>query len=56
MKQKKLGSGSFACVHLTLKSTSIGSQIRFVKEAKILNSVNHRSISNFLVQSAFYKF
>lgn len=62
LKQKNLGSGSFGSVHLArhgsssqnvvvkkLKSTSIDSQMRFVKEAKILNSVKgHRNISNFL--------
>ena len=62
VKQKKLGSGSFGSVQLArhgsslqnvvikkLKSTSIDSQMRFLKEAKILNSVKgHRTISNFL--------
>jgi serine/threonine protein kinase len=57
-KQKKLGSGSFGSVYLAkhagtsqnvvvkkLKSVSIDSQTRFVKEAKILNSVKgHRNI------------
>ncbi len=61
-KQKKLGSGSFGFVYLAkhagtsqnvvvkkLKSVSIDSQTRFVKEAKILNSVKgHRNISKFL--------
>lgn len=60
-KEKKLGSGSFGSVYLAkqggtsyvvvkkLKSMSIDSQTRFVKEAQILNSVKgHRNISSFL--------
>ena len=61
-KTKKLGSASFRPVHLAkqtstsknvvikkLKSVSMDSQTRFVKEAKIPNSINgHSNISKFL--------
>ena len=64
VKEKKLGSGTFGNVYLAkygstpsspnvvvkkLKNTSVECQMRFLKEAKILNSVKgHRNVIEFL--------